>query len=124
MSGLRIQIMFDHLSAENPFAQETFDYNDVVESTSTLPLLIATRTCAYGAFVTFQDAQDEVCAQEEQQGKTPPPHNYEDGYLSPAWDPHSNMPQAHFMSSLSVAIEQHWSLDRRLEGIAIQVYLS
>ncbi|PBK83631.1 hypothetical protein ARMGADRAFT_1089245 [Armillaria gallica] len=32
-SGLRIQIMFDLLSSETPFAQETFDYDDIVEST-------------------------------------------------------------------------------------------
>ncbi|KAK0494234.1 hypothetical protein EDD18DRAFT_1401878 [Armillaria luteobubalina] len=119
MSGLRIQIMFDRLSAENPFAQETFDYNIIINfSPAHVPSLVIFTAC----ISTTQelpghvpDAQDEVCAQEEQQGKTPPPHNYEDGYLSPAWDPHSDMPQAHFMSSLSVAIEQHWSLDPRLE---------
>ncbi|KAK0231692.1 hypothetical protein EDD85DRAFT_112385 [Armillaria nabsnona] len=74
------------------------------------------------AFVAFRDAQDEARAREEQRGKTPPPDNHEDGYLSPAWDPHSDMPRGHFTSSSSVAVEQHWSLDPRLEGIAIRVY--
>lgn len=32
ISGLRIQIMFDHLSAKTLLAQETFDYNDIVKS--------------------------------------------------------------------------------------------
>ncbi|KAK0432081.1 hypothetical protein EV421DRAFT_1911277 [Armillaria borealis] len=38
-SGLRIQIMFDHCFAETPMAMETFDYDDIVKSILTLPLL-------------------------------------------------------------------------------------